>query len=53
MGASKKTQVSSTTKAGKITNFVANSIKVRTTPVINTNKVVGDALVIVYGTKTH
>jgi hypothetical protein len=53
MVAYKKTQVSSTRKAGKITNFVANSIKVHTTPVSNTNKVVGDVLVVVYRTKTH
>jgi hypothetical protein len=52
MVASKRTQVSSTRKAGKITNFVANSMEVRTTPVINT-KTARNALVIVYGTETH
>lgn len=36
--ASKKTQLSSTRKAGKITNFVANSMKARTTPVIKMKK---------------
>ena len=41
MVASKKTQVSSTRKADKITNFVANSMKVRMIPVINMKKTGG------------